>query len=235
VALKKGNGVACVTIEARIRAGVASRRTFYVARALLVTALSLSCEPRRAAPVAGSVEGDAYLVMQSGDIKKAAGNPIFLIRDDAAFKAKYDSLCAALRSQYLRLRLADVQANAAYEKADSLWMSQLREGNAPPPEIKPLQAHADAYHALQQARADVVSSVRSALMGDTVASARTDMSAHYRFSAVNPGHYRLFGEKAIVDRQYQWWTTVEILPGQNLRKDLDNSAEANKSVYCGIL
>ena len=201
--------------------------------ALLLVFVS-ACDRPRPTPVPGGVEGDAYLVMKSGDIKKAAGNEIFLIRDDSAFNADYNALCAALGSEYQRLRVAASQANDADEREMAARYKRLEETGTLTLVGKTYQKYLDTHHAVEKANSDAVSSVSAVLMRDTVASTRTDINAHYRFLGVKPGHYRLFGEKTIFDKEYQWWTKVEVVSDKVLRKDLDNSTEADKSVYCGI-
>src|SRR5215207_9636666 len=42
----------------------------------------------------GGLEGDVYLMMQSGDLKKIAANRVFLLRGDETTLASIDSVCA---------------------------------------------------------------------------------------------------------------------------------------------
>jgi hypothetical protein len=60
----------------------------------------------------------------------------------------------------------------------------------------------------------------------------TGINAHFRFELVPSGKYFLFGEWKIGDNNYQWWAPIEVLPGTTLKKDLDNSVEADGLASC---
>lgn len=76
--------------------------------------------------------------------------------------------------------------------------------------------------------------IRLLLLEATFRETGTGMNAHYVFSNVPAGRYTLFGEWKIGDGEYQWWSHIELRAGQQLTKDLDNDAEANNQLFCGI-
>jgi len=50
-------------------------------------------------PQVGSISGDAYLVMQSGDIRRLAANRVFLVRDVDKFLLLFDTVCKVFTAQ----------------------------------------------------------------------------------------------------------------------------------------
>jgi len=58
------------------------------------------------------------------------------------------------------------------------------------------------------------------------------MNAHYRFDQVTPGRYVLWAQTVIGDNHYTWWAPTVVSAGDSLKKDLDNSSEADASVHC---
>jgi hypothetical protein len=188
------------------------------------------------------VEGDVYLVMKSGDTKAGAGRTVYLLRDTQGLRDSLTSVCA----EYTKLRLSqsdsarvvkqalsDSRAAAFTEMMDDLlnplkldaWHAIIDRQKRAPAEDSILEKRtwiraADAIHAVI---------ARSIL--DTVG---TGMNAHYVFTVTKPGEYIVFSEWEIFDNAYRWWAPINLSPGQLLKRDLDNSAQADLRLFCGV-
>src|SRR5712691_6295739 len=53
--------------------------------------LTSACKTR---PQTGAIQGDVYLVMQSGDVKRVAGNTVRLLADSASVRGSVAGACS---------------------------------------------------------------------------------------------------------------------------------------------
>jgi hypothetical protein len=156
-----------------------------------------------------SVEGDVYLRMQSGDVRKMAASRTHLVPWTAT--ASFRPLCAAwdsARSVHLRaLRTRRVARDSAHSVR---------------------KARRDAWRlALDSATVAVERSVfggrrAAGALVDALAAqpaASTGMAAHYAFPAIAPGAYALYSD---TDLPYFWLVPIRVGPGAQTQ-DLDNT------------
>lgn len=177
---------------------------------------SAAAPPRQPAGTASAtVEGDIYLVMESGDTKAGAGRTVYLLADTPDFRRRHAQICASHRVRYETARAADA---AALQRAVQLMIA----GELPPP---PPSLRENGI---------TIDSITSLIATVIRAQVPSGMAAHYRFDRVAPGRYILFAEWKIGMQDYQWWSPIVLTPGQPMRRDLDNSTEAAGQVYCGI-
>jgi hypothetical protein len=174
-----------------------------------------------------SVEGDVYLVMQNGDIKKAAANTVLLVQNTPALRVDLDSACAQI-SRYTRslgtdsgvIDLAKTFAKQRLgPRADSLQLVLVTRA-------------IESQHRTEILIDETVSRTQKALQAATVATSPTGMNAHYRFSGVKPGDYLLFAETTIGSLYYQWLGGFSVKAGEALAKDLDNSIAIQGQTFC---
>ena len=177
---------------------------------------TVASKPPAAKPA--TVEGDIYLVMQSGDTKPGAGRTVYLLADTPEFRTRHDQICA---SHQARKRVAEVADRAEWDRRFEL----IRSGQTPP-STKPDAAIREF--------AQTIDSVTSLIATVLRAQVPSGMAAHYRFDGVVPGRYVLFSEWKIGVEDYQWWSPIVLTSAQAMRHDLDNSTEAGGRVYCGI-
>lgn len=202
---------------------------------------------RKAAPAApaaarGGIEGDAYLVMQSGDTKRGAGRAIRLLRDSPQLQSDLADVCAALELRVAAIRdsmagptaATKDSSEAAYRRslADVLNESKRQAWRTlSDRHIKMLET---STVLVAGARAQATAQIDRLIVQSTADTTGTGMNAHYTFTRVAPGNYILFGDWRIGDNDYQWWAPVTAVAGRTVRRDLDNSVEADDKLYCGV-
>lgn len=196
----------------------------------LASAASVTAQAPRAprAPAAGggargSVQGDVYLVTKAGDVKRAAGDTVYLIPESAGTVILSPEECTA------RTRLADLASVGARVATSSARVERLLPGETP----SGLADTASRRTAVDSTSADSAAARASAyLRAGVQASSPTGVNAHYQFTGVRPGRYYLLAETDIDSSHYQWLTSVAVRPGQRLARDLDNSVVSEGRVYC---
>lgn len=163
--------------------------------------------------------------MTSGDVKRGAGNTVYLIAATGLAKADLDMACRAVREW-------EAQRAAPGPKSDS-GLYHLAQS---------LRRHGDnlgAYNtekmlaSFQQRGDSIRRGVHEAIANHAVTKAPTGVNAHYRFASVRPGSYWLFAETTLYDRNYHWWAEATVKPGQAARVDLDNEAVDFGERFCG--
>ncbi|HET7233038.1 MAG TPA: TonB family protein [Longimicrobium sp.] len=188
-------------------------RTLLILCILLFTRTSLAHAqagtPRQAPPAAGAVEGDVYLRMQNGDIRKMAAGRVHLVPDSVV-----RSLVAACevrdssRKRYVRLRrpirLAYDEARGARGDARARFLARADSATT---------AAVAALEPGRRAENEIIAQVAAQR------AAQTGMEAHYTFEGVAPGQYWLYSD---TDLPYYWFAPVRTA-GERVKRDLDNS------------
>lgn len=184
-----------------------TRRWLALCAALLAHAAPAHAQGS-AAPPPGVVEGDVYLTMQSGEVRRMAGRSVYLLPDSAI--RPWAPACEARdssRTRYVRLRRP---ARLAYEEVRAA-----RAGERAARVARADSARAAAFAALEPARrveSDIVAWI------GTQRAAQTGASGHYAFEGVAPGEYALYAD---ADLPYLWLVPVRVAPGRQTR-DLAN-------------
>jgi hypothetical protein len=189
-----------------------------------LTIMSQQVEAQRPRRQAGStVEGDVYLLMKSGDTKKGAGLTIFLRPQTDDLIAELRAICAKYERMITSTRFFLIGCCSCKDPP-------LPGGPEITRYVDALVDSAERLHAAQKPSA--ARSIRAKVTARPGLETGTGMNAHYKFEKVPPGEYFLFGEWKIGDNNYQWWAPIELLPGTVLKKDLDNSVEADGLASC---
>jgi len=193
-----------------------------IVRTLILATLvaSPSVVGAQSSTATGSIGGDVYLTMQSGDVRKGAGRTIYLLADTPLLHAGRDSICVhytfdhlpvlAMRSAVMDSMLGNAKGKLAQHLVD-------RDMS--------LSAQLDTLNSAMHAQVDhlIVQSIR-----DTTG---TGMNAHYRFENEPPGSYIVYATWKIGDNDYTWWHPVEVRAGQTVKRDLDNSGAGSAIDY----
>ena len=179
------------------------KSTLHTAAVALVAAMAAS-----PALAQGSIEGDVYLVMQSGDVRKMAASRVHLISQEAARRVA--PLCEARDSataDYLQaLRGRRVARDSARTRGPGRLEWQARANSA--------AAVAERAISSRRSEAEGIIQVLQAQP-----AAPTGMAAHYNFRNLAPGTYALFSDTNLA---YFWFVEVNLGAGQHAR-DLDNN------------
>ncbi len=173
-----------------------------------------------------TAEGDVYLVMANGDIKKAAANTVTIVRDNASTRRALEQACSNFRHEVPASVVLRAQLDSA--KADSIGKTVILR-------VQPTEANRDAQAASSAGLATVRAKVaRHGLLVDSVnaaadkvlnqnraGSSPTGMEAHYRIAGLAPGSYFLMAETRILTTSHRWLRPVRLVAGNN-KADLDN-------------
>jgi|SRR5437016_93025 len=168
-----------------------------------------------------SVEGDVYLLMQNGDVKRGASNTVRLLRDTVSLLSARTRVCSTFAEEGRELQerskvlYAQVDKVIGTDRFEQVFARARAVGDS----AKLLRAHSRL-------------SIDSIFLKSAVAEAPTGVNAHYHFAGIEPGHYILWAETTIGDNHYTWWAPVVVTAGDSLKKDLDNSTEADATLSC---
>jgi hypothetical protein len=180
--------------------------TFRTALIIVVTAASVAaCGSASKKAKAGSIGGDIYLTMESGDVKKNAGAPVFLVRPSDSLIAALSNICGAYKHD----------ADAWLKRAKSL----------------PYSRGMPVFDSISTRGEAAATAFVSRLASSAAAETKATMEAHYAFHDVAPGQYLLFSERqgykptewGKMTNISAWLVPVTVAPGDSLTRDLDNS------------
>ena len=190
---------------------------------LSVLAMSAAILPaQRSKPVAGTrsatLEGDVYLMMKSGDLKKAAGQTVYLLRLAPETQGAIALACKTTvdAHEVSVARVAKAQASLEQAQRENMkaevQLDLARDLTAAQLSLKEVPQRVDEETFLDVSRS-------------RVDSAKTGINAHYRFANLRPGRYILFAQWPIGDHSYEWWVPVDLKPGRSI-VDLDHTSVA---------
>lgn len=168
--------------------------------------------------VAGTIGGGVSMVLNSGAVRSATGDTVYLLRDSPTLHTMIADICARYAAQLAQLDEEHV-AGLEAEKVEN--RARIHNGDVPPATRE--------LSALRAARAELAVTTNGVLQGVLrqyeVARTRTGVNGRYRFASVRPGNYRLYSVAKVGDYPYTWWTTVELVRGGGALKDLDDPIE----------
>jgi hypothetical protein len=200
---------------------------FLILAAVFASACSAHDAPHTKAATAdtpGSIEGDVYLTMQTGDVKRAAGRMVYLVREQDSLELETGKVCSGflerLRRRVARLSIINDTLMRVPMTNEQVDIRQER--------MKRIIAEGSADEAT------VIPAINAALVRWAVDTSGTGMNAHYRFPRVPTGRYLLFADFPILTHHYAWGIPLQLRAGQALRRDLDASSENGSELYCGV-
>lgn len=182
---------------------------------------------------AGSVSGNVYLVMQSGDTKRGSGVTVSLLRDTKDLERWRNILCPQRELGNLELQIRRSKATDSLTKALDPWTDAHSRTKRRIEKDLYEKEKAASEAQLDSLRRETIREMRESLAAALVDTVSSGMEAHYQFANVPPGDYVVFAEWAIGDNRYAWWAPVEVRSGQSVKRDLDNSTEESGQLYCG--
>jgi hypothetical protein len=183
-------------------------------KTIIVLLVCLFISSSAAAQNTGSIEGDVYLLTQSGDIKKGAAGKVDLV-PRARVKRGWNSMCARYDALW-----------AASSKRDSLERASVSEPDEQLAVSIRISARIDSLLL-------VTNEMKIARMISLGASAPTGISAHYRFLGIPSGEYVLFSSMRLGGKLMTWVVPVTIQNGKRPAFDLDNNNVEEGAPPCG--
>lgn len=202
------------------------------ARLVLLLGL-VSCTPKTA-----TIQGDVYLVMKSGEVKRGAGNTVYLVEASDSAIARARGVCTSLGDAVIgATRWADSLGPNEIRKRFVEQLAESMRGGTPVQDasgafLKRRVSLGDTLRSLQRLADD--SQVVKVLRAATVAQAPTGVDARYAFYDVRPGSYLLFSRTEIAGHEYHWSARATVKSGEMVSRDLDNAAaDFGDVLFCG--
>lgn len=191
------------------------------ARALALAFTILLPLGARAQQARPAIEGDVYLTMQSGDIRKIAANTVLAI-PAGAFAAARKEVCAPRR--------AFIDSLAARVARNKALVDSLQKVGKEQPLAEMRRAGDDEIHLLFLN--DTLSTPIAQRLG-AVATARAalGLQAHYRFDSLPAGEYILHVATRIGNRDY-YWAQPATVAAKPVTLDLDNTNVHQLTLGC---
>lgn len=167
----------------------------------------------------GSVEGDMYLVTQSGEVKQGAANQVYLIPQKQNYSNLYTELCdqqkeASSSIQAENNRLGEEFKSRIDNATGSSQQQQLRSEF-----IEHLEFSLNSLTSIIRIQAEERSTWIRLL---AVNSLSTGMRAHYSLET-EAGDYLLFAEMQLGNNSNRWLVPISVTTGNSLTVDLDNN------------
>lgn len=200
-------------------------------------------QPRLAGSRPGSIAGDVYLTFVSGDLKAAAGETVYLLRDTDDFRLARIGFCRDYLAGSKRLKdslnvswrpLQD-SINTGIQQFESAMNA--RQYDQLPRDLDSQFVRSKAMFRDQQRvsgefRKAAVDTSRSRVVSRAVRYTGTGMHAHFQFDSVPPGKYILYADWTERDLLHRWLKYVQVVSGQLLKADLDNDAIVDRLLNC---
>lgn len=220
-----------------------SARLFYGALAVLVGILGLlvfqsfrgqepiqsaSSRPQPAANTGtGSLSGDVFVLMKSGDVKRGADVEVHLVAD---------VVTGPWAQAVERFKREDEEARAALKREQASWDAQraadmeqlradLRAGRRPKSTEDMMQGYGSVNSAasrVDQIRDRADGDLRGVIANHTVKTSRTDINGHFEFATIPVGRYYLVSFHQVFDNRLFWMVPTEIRSGAH-KPDLSSS------------
>ncbi len=190
----------------------------------------------------GTLSGDVFVTMKSGDVKRAADVEVALgVRTDQ-FEADWRKAEEDFRRDFERIKRSLEKAEADLEKAFPGWrsrMNRMAQSQTGETETKGLvenlvytfdiRAH-PSYLELQRLTTEGSGVIRAhkerlekLVLGNLAKRTRTDVNGHYTFTEVARGRYYLLARHQVLDNRLCWYVPVS-LESSSQAVNLSNSS-----------
>lgn len=146
----------------------------------------------------GKISGNIFATMQSGDVKRAAGIEVCLIKDENSFMDAFQKMQETCRNEVEAI-IFDKDYHAGYGGEEDFKR----------------KLHVDQIIAVCHAK------LREFLQGNTVQKATTDVNGLFEFSNVPFGNYYVFSQFEVFTQKLEWLEPVD-LKSKEVKMDLSN-------------
>ena len=168
-----------------------------------------------------SLQGDVYVLTQSGEVKKGAANTVYLVALPLkqSFRDQFDSLCVIHNATF---RDWTKQNSERIIAAINSQKNSLIDAT-----MASTLAHIDTVKQQQSEWRNRLVSYQSAF------TSPTGVNAHYAFTNIPPGSYLLVASMSLLARYYEWYVPVTLSAGGLVTVDLDsNNMRVGESFAC---
>jgi hypothetical protein len=178
-----------------------------LATALLLAACSPDTRP-------GTIIGQLYVVLQTGNMEKIETRPVRLIAEDVRLDSTLSVLCIRRnRAVEALARAADsIRADSAATARDTALARIAAEQRA-------------ATDRAMQDRAAILDRV-------TIRTVHTGPDDGFVFDSVPPGAYRIWTDAQLPSGRWNWLFPVKVKPGDSLHVALNNADSDDDPLKC---
>jgi hypothetical protein len=179
--------------------------------ALAASLLLAACGPDNRP---GTIVGQLYVVLQSGNMEKIDTRPVRLIAEDLRLDSTLSVLCIRRNRTVEALnRTADsIRADSAGAARDTAF-------------ARITAAMRAATDSAMQSRAAILDRV-------TLRTVHTGPNDGFVFDSVPPGSYRLWTDASLPSGRWNWLLPVKVKPGDSVHVALNNSDSDDNPLKC---
>jgi hypothetical protein len=185
-------------------------RTLLLVNLLAAALLLGACEPDTRP---GTIAGQLYVVLQTGNMEEIDARPVRLVAEDIRLDSTLSVLC--------------IRRNRAVE-ALARTADSIRADSA--------AAHDTALARIaaeQRAATDSAMRDRAAILDRyTLRTVRTGPDDDFVFDSVPPGSYRLWTDASLPSGRWNWLLPVKLKPGDSLHVALNNADSDDNPLRC---
>jgi hypothetical protein len=160
----------------------------------------------------GTIVGQLYVVLQTGNMEKMGTRPVRLIAEDVRLDSTLSVLCIRRNRAVAALARAADSIRAAAAAPDTALARIAAEQRA-------------ATDSAMQDRAAILDRV-------TIRTVDTGPDDSFVFDSVPPGTYRIWTQATLPSGRWNWLFPVEVKPGDSLRVALNNADSDDNPLKC---
>ncbi len=172
----------------------------------------------------GKISGSIFATMQSGDVKRAAGTEIVLIKEDGSLISKYEQLQRDCRTEINPLFESYMKSNR--EVSDVLTPGRYSQGAF----ASTHEENMKRQKLYEDATARCFTNIRVLLSNNTVQRANTDVNGTFLFSNVPFGKFYLYSQFDVFNNKLEWLEPVD-LRANEIKIDLSNNNKRKVITY----
>lgn len=165
---------------------------------------------------AGRIEGQMYVVLESGNLEAIGRRPVRLLPENARLDSTISTLCIR----------RDREVAALNGVIDSILGANPDLSLANDTAVRRMRAErAEATERAMRERNDL-------LAGAVLRTAQTDAESAFAFDSVPPGKYRVWSDATLESGRWNWRVPVRVRSGDTLKVSLNNSNSDDNPLNC---
>lgn len=172
----------------------------------------------------GKVTGNVFATMQSGDVKRAAGTEIILMKDNGSLISDYEQIKQTCREEIRPL--FDSYMKVSKEISDVLTPGRYNHGSFMELEAEKIKRQ----KMYEEAKDRCFTKIRALFASNMFQKANTDVNGYYTFSNIPFGKFYVFSQFEVFSNKLEWLEPID-LNSNEAKLDLTNSNKRNVITY----
>ncbi|MDA8241971.1 MAG: hypothetical protein M0Z67_16600 [Nitrospiraceae bacterium] len=172
----------------------------------------------------GKISGNIFVSMKSGDVKKAAGIKVMLLKNYEQVASEYDQILGEYKQQSMPMLL---KAQQGFAERKNVRVRDEREYFEESTKNNFMKV--DLLSKLGQLDRTYNQKFAALFSANLYKTVQSDVNGYYEFGDIPYGKYFLLSEFTVFDSRSEWLLTVDVQQKEN-RYDLSNS-NAKDTVY----